>query len=119
MVNPKIVTEGFSCEELAEALMVRLRPFIQESIREELAKMNEGAQIEKSIKKVRGIVSNEPQISDTDRYSIGETCKILNLNNKTVLKYTDQGAFKCSFRKTNSRRFYTGLDIKKFWRSQY
>jgi len=119
MDNPNIIAEGFSCEELAEALLVKLKPFIKESIREELAKMQGSIQPEKSSKKVTGFISDEPQISDTGRFTTREASKILNISRNTLNRYSNEGLIRCSIRKANGRKFYTGADIKKLWRSQY
>lgn len=58
----------------------------------------------------------EPQVADTGRYSITETCKLLGVTIKTIIKYTDQGDLKCGIRKANGRKFYTGSEIRKFWK---
>lgn len=119
MGNPKVIAEGFTCEELAEALMVRLKPFILESIQEGLAKSNVSARIERSKDKVTGFTSEEPQIPDTGRYSATQVSKILNIHTTTLRKYTEEGLIKCGIRKSNGRKFYTGADIKRFWRATY
>lgn len=61
----------------------------------------------------------EPEVAETGRYSITETCKVLKLSFNTVTKYTDQGAIKCGIHKSNGRKFYTGSEIRKFWKSSY
>ena len=63
------------------------------------------------------ITCNEPQVVATSRYSIGETCAILCINRKTLAKYTKAGLIKCGYRPHTFRKFYTGLDIMKFWRA--
>lgn len=129
MSNPKIIAEGFTCEELAEALMVRLKPFILESIQEGLANTNEGAWIERSKDKVTGLTSDEPQVSDTGRYSVAETAKALGIHRTTLFHYSmsseksddvpKKNLIKCGIRKSNGRRFYTGAEIKRFWKATY
>ncbi len=63
------------------------------------------------------ITCNEPQVVATSRYSIGETCAILNITRKTLAKYTKAGLIKCGYRPQTYRKFYTGLNIMKFWRA--
>ncbi len=63
------------------------------------------------------ITSREPQVEAASRYSIGETCAILTINRKTLAKYTGSGLIKCGYRKGTMKKFYTGLDIMKFWRA--
>ena len=63
--------------------------------------------------------TTKPNISDTNRYSIGEAAKILGIHRNTLRIHTDQGLIKCGFRRQNMRRFYTGAEIKRYWKSQY
>lgn len=120
MDNPKIVAEGFTCEELAEALMVKLKPFIQESIREELAKMQEDIQPLRSNEKHKGqMTSLEPEVIDTGRYPSKVTAKILQIHPNTLLNHSKSGQIKCGISKANGRKFYTGSEIKRFWKASY
>ena len=63
------------------------------------------------------ITCNEPQVNINSRYSINETCKLLGITRKTLLKYTLYGLIKCGYRKATMRKFYTGLEITRFWRA--
>jgi len=64
------------------------------------------------------MVNEEPCIPPTARYSIGEAAKILGVHRNTLRRYTNTGqmGIDCHFR-TNGRKFYTGLDIVRFWRA--
>ena len=119
MSNPLLTAEGFTCEELAEALMIKLKPFIQESIREEFEKMNDVSQTEKSNEEVAGINTDEPIVSNYGRYSVTQVCNLLNIHRNTLINYTNQGTIRCGIRKSNGRKFYLGVDIKKLWKAQY
>lgn len=61
----------------------------------------------------------EPTVISTGRYPIGEASKILGIDRKTLYRHTIEGVIKCGFRRTNGRRFYTGGEILRYWRSQY
>lgn len=63
------------------------------------------------------VTSNEPKVIATSRYSINETCELLGITRKTLQKYTMFGLIKCGFRKATMKKFYTGLEIMKFWRT--
>lgn len=65
------------------------------------------------------MTATEPTIPDNARYSIGEASKLLGLHRTTLLYYTTGGLVKCGIRKTNGRKFYTGLELKKIWKKQY
>lgn len=89
-------------------------------IREEMEKIHEPTFKDNQINKSKGtLTSLEPEVSDNGRYTIGETCKILKLSFNTIKKYTDQGAIRCGIRKSNGRKFYTGAEIKRFWKATY
>ena len=64
------------------------------------------------------ITSIEPNVIETGRYSVTETCKALGIHRNSLKKYTEQGMIKCGFRKLTARKFYAGREILKFWRAQ-
>lgn len=65
------------------------------------------------------MVNEEPQVPPTARYSIQEAAAILGIHRNTLRRLTNIGptGIKCQYRRSNGRRFYTGLDIVKFWRA--
>ena len=63
------------------------------------------------------VTCDEPKVIATSRYSVNETCELLGITRKTLQKYTTHGLIKCGFRKATMKKFYTGLDIIKFWRA--
>lgn len=58
----------------------------------------------------------EPQIPDTARYSGAEVAKILGVSPRTVANYVQRGLLACGRHRHNGRRFFTGREIKRFWR---
>lgn len=65
------------------------------------------------------MTATEPTIPDNARYNICQAAEILSINRTTLLKYTNNGLIRCGIRKTNGRKFYTGLELKKIWKTQY
>ena len=65
------------------------------------------------------MVNEEPQVSPTSRYSIQEAAAILGIHRNTLRRLTNIGptGITCQHRKSNGRKFYTGLEIVKFWRA--
>lgn len=65
------------------------------------------------------MVNEEPKVSPTARYSIEEAAALLGIHRNTLRRHTNTGptGISCSFRKSNGRRFYTGLEIVRFWRA--
>ena len=51
------------------------------------------------------------------RYSIAETCKILQCDRKTLRKYTRSGDIKMGLHKPSGKMFYEGYEIDKFFNS--
>ena len=65
------------------------------------------------------MVNEEPNIPPTARYTIGEAARILGIHRNTLRRHTNTGptGIDCQHRRSNGRKFYTGLEIVKFWRS--
>jgi predicted site-specific integrase-resolvase len=63
------------------------------------------------------VTSTEPRVMPNNRYTINETCAILTISRKTLAKYTAAGMIGCGYRPTNKQKFYTGMDIMKFWKA--
>lgn len=61
------------------------------------------------------MTSTQPMASPSARYSISETCQLLEIHRNTLRRYTEQGDITCGYR-GNFKKFYTGLEIVKFWR---
>ena len=60
------------------------------------------------------MVSIRPNANPAGRYSVNETCELLGIHRNTLRRYTDAGEIRCDFRST-FRKFYTGLEIVRFW----
>lgn len=65
------------------------------------------------------IVSSEPQVNMTGRYTVTQACQILGIHRNTLRTYTDQGLIKCGFRRVGCRKFYEGKEIIRFWKATY
>jgi len=129
MNNRQLSFDGSMCHDIANSIINELKPIIEAVIRKEFEKLQSDNVNEIPIhKEKRGMASIEPNCKDAERYSTTQTCQLLGLSYKTVIKYTNSGDLVCGFRKLqkdkqadNSRmkKFYTGSAIKKFWRSRY
>lgn len=105
--------------DYAEAFIVRLKPLLQELIREEFRGLSKNTFVDTQ-KEESTFVNTDPiNISDRSRYSSKQAAQLLKISRSTLKKYTDLGDIKCEFYKHNGRRFYTGYDIKKFWKAKY
>lgn len=55
-------------------------------------------------------------VNDTDQFTITQAAKILDIHRNTLCRHTDEGMIKCGYRKHSGRKFYTGKEIKRYWR---
>lgn len=60
----------------------------------------------------------EPQVTESGRYTVTQTCNVLGIHRNTLLKYTLGGFIRCGFRRETARKFYKGSEILRFWRAQ-
>lgn len=65
------------------------------------------------------MVTEEPKILDSGRFSATETAKLLGIHRDTLRKHTESKLIKFGIRRTNGRKFYLGAEIKRYWRSSY
>jgi len=61
------------------------------------------------------MVTLQPQAHPAGRYTVNETCKLLGIHRNTLRKYTEAGEIRCDIRKGTWQKFYTGLEILRFW----
>lgn len=64
------------------------------------------------------MTNTEPQVIDTGRYSHNQTCAILKISSKTLYRHSENGSIQFGLHPANGRRFYTGRDIKRYWKAQ-
>lgn len=60
---------------------------------------------------------DEPIVNKTTRYSVTDTSRILGIDRKTLAKYTAEGYIKAGYWKRTLRKFYSGAEITRFWRT--
>ena len=61
------------------------------------------------------MVNDAPSVRPAGRYSVGETAALLGIHRNTLRRYTDAGSIRCSFGKHTLRKYYTGVEILRFW----
>ena len=64
------------------------------------------------------ITSYQPCVVPDGRYSISDTCKLLNIHRHTLRRYTKAGFIEYGQRGENGRKFYLGSEIIRFWKAQ-
>lgn len=63
----------------------------------------------------RNMVTEMPDVNDTDQYSIADTAKILGVSDGSIRNWIKKGYIKCGRRRHNRYRFVTGKEIKRFY----
>lgn len=63
----------------------------------------------------RGMVTEMPDVNDTDEYSVTKTAELLGVSDGSVRNWIKKGYIKCGRRKHNGHRFITGKEIKRFY----
>ena len=63
----------------------------------------------------RGMVTEMPEVNDTDEYSITKTAELLGVSDGSIRNWVRKGYIKCGRRRHNNYRFVTGKEIKRFY----
>lgn len=64
------------------------------------------------------MICTEPNVVSSARYGVLETAAILAVNRTTIFRYEQGGYLKPGYRKANHKKFFSGAEILRFWRSQ-
>ena len=57
------------------------------------------------------------EVSDSDRYNLSESARLLNIDRKTLRTHANNGLIRCIHSKANKRRMFTGLELKRYYKS--
>ncbi len=60
---------------------------------------------------------SEPKVPDSNKYGVKEVAKILDVSTATIRRQSQAGNLKYGIHRHNGRRFYTGAELKRFWRA--
>ena len=63
----------------------------------------------------RSMVTEMPDVNDTDQYSIADTAKKLGVSDGSIRNWIKKGYIKCGRRRHNNYSFVTGKEIKRFY----
>lgn len=62
------------------------------------------------------MTTTEPNIPETGKYNVTETCALLGIHRNTLERYRKALKIRCGIRMTTGRKYYTGREIKRLWR---
>ena len=121
--------EGFSYDELAKAILDRLKPYLQEIVREELAALNNDSQQEKKqVRRNASMIATEPDIPDNGRYTVTKAAKILGVSRMTIKRHVDDklltplpSKIKSPTTAAQKRviQTFSGKELKRHWKERY
>lgn len=63
------------------------------------------------------ITATQPDVVSSGKYSPLQASKALKIDRHTLLKYANMGAIKYGLHRRSKRRFYTGFEIIRFWKT--
>lgn len=65
------------------------------------------------------MTQTQPMVAPEGRYELKQAAEALGINRSSLLRHTHAGRIKCSIRKSNGRRVWTGAELIRFWRAEY
>lgn len=60
-----------------------------------------------------------PTIDPKARFELREAAAILDVGKASVLRWTSIGRLRCGIKKSNGRKFWTGAELIRFWKSEF
>lgn len=60
-----------------------------------------------------------PTIDPKARFELREAAAILDVGKASVLRWTSTGRLRCGVKRSNGRKFWTGAELIRFWKSEF
>lgn len=65
------------------------------------------------------MINTTPNVEPTGRYELKAAAEALGVDRSTILRYTNQGLLKCTIKRSNHRRCWTGAELIRFWKASF
>lgn len=65
------------------------------------------------------MTTTKPIIDPSARLELRDAAAALGVTKSTILRWSAEGRLACGVKKCNGRRFWTGSELIKFWKSEY
>lgn len=65
------------------------------------------------------MTTDEPHVPDSSRYNITAASQILGVHRNTLLAWAEKRIIRFGVSRVNGRKFFTGHEIKRVWKSVY
>lgn len=62
------------------------------------------------------MVNSKPDLCDNSFFELREAATVLGVSKSTIQRWTTEGFLKCSIRKTNRRKVWSGQELIKVWK---
>lgn len=63
------------------------------------------------------MTATEPKVDKTGRYTVAQTCEVLDISRETLRKRTKEGKIRCTVSRNDNKKRYPGIEIIRFWRT--
>ncbi len=64
------------------------------------------------------MITDMPHVALEGRYSVTEASALLGIDRKTLRVHTLANRIKFGIRRSNGRKFYTGRELLRYWKSE-
>lgn len=78
--------------------------------------LRENGYLKKHGDKSNSVYWMEPKVADTARVPIGEAADLLGISRETLRVHSNNGFINCRFNQATKRRYFTGRELKRYWR---
>lgn len=63
------------------------------------------------------MVTELPKFADDAQFNVTQAARVLGVDRKTILRKVNSLQLKAKFRRDTGRKFFTGYELKRFFRS--
>ena len=64
------------------------------------------------------MVCYEPPVSDMGRFSVTQAATLLGLHRNSILALANDNVLRYKISARNGRKYFSGRELKRFWRTQ-
>lgn len=65
------------------------------------------------------MITTTPNINPAARLELREAAAALEVDKSSIQRWTSIGRLRCGIKKSNGRKFWTGAELIRFWKSEY
>lgn len=65
------------------------------------------------------MIKTEPDVNPQGKYELRHASQIMKVSKSTILRWTSQGLMRCSVRRANGRKVWSGAELIRAWRTVF